>query len=367
MALATQIGPVVLTRGPDRPPVEKVHPLRILLISTSIYALPIKGYGGTEEVVYRLACEFQKRGHQVSVVAPEGSKLPDGMELIPIALGELEETAYRKYANRLGEFDIIHDHTFGGWVYMGSIGVDTPLPIIKTFHTDPSIWGSPPPVQRPCLVGLSRDHARRLSMHLGVSVEYVYNGIDTTFYKPPSDPLKPRSSRLLFMGRYTPEKGALEAMQLCKRKKIPLDCYGDTTMVSNPAYVDRCRQEADEVIVRMFPGVPREETVELYQTHQALLFTPNWDEPFGLTMVEAQACGMLVIALNRGSVKEVVSHESGFVEDDLEDIEYVLDGLPLHDDDPQVRVKWVEENFSIAEMTNGYLRLYNRVRNKELW
>ena len=83
------------------------------------------------------------------------------------------------------------------------------------------------------------------------------------------------------MGRYTAEKGPLEAMQMAQRLRVPLDLYGDTELVASQEYVDRCRNEADGLLVRYNQGVTRTETVELYQRYKALLYLPNWDEPHG--------------------------------------------------------------------------------------
>ncbi|MDZ4263756.1 MAG: glycosyltransferase [Pseudomonadota bacterium] len=346
--------------------------MKICLISTTAFSLPPSGYAGTEEIVYRLALEYQKAGHQVSVVAPEGSTLPDGIELIPTAVMESEESAYEKYKDRLPEWDIIHDHSFGSWVYQSSIGIDPPLPIVKTHHTDPSIWSSAPPVPHPCLVGLSRSHARNLAQAYGINVEHLYNGISLEVYTPPPAPAEgqaayKRNGRLLFLGRYTPEKNPLGAMQLAKRLKIPLDCYGDTRIVSDPAYVDRCRQEADGIIVRMFPGVSREKTVELYRTYRALLHPHQWTEPFGLVLAEAQACGMPVLTLDLGAAREVVSHEkTGYVCQDLNEIEQVLKSGCLSSIKAEDCVAWAQQ-FSVANMAAGYLRLFERVRAGHSW
>lgn len=340
--------------------------MKILLVSPTIYALPPTGYSGTEMIVTVLSKEYQKAGHQVAVMAPEGSTLPEGTELLPVPLRCQEEAAHEKHKERYPEFDIIHDHTFGSWVYLSSIGVDPPLPIVKTFHTDPSVWLRPPPIQHPCLVGISRNHARRLAMHLGITCEYVYNGIDLELYKPPPDDSK-RNGRLLFLGRYTNEKGPLEAMVLAKRLRMPLDCYGDMEIVNSPEYIDRCRREADGVLVRVFPGVSRERTVELYQTYRALVYTPNWSEPFGLVLAEAQACGLPVVTLERGSMPEVVKDGvSGYVCDDIAQMEQVLKDGCLSRIKTEDSVAWAAQ-FSVQKMAIGYLNLFDRLRRGDRW
>ena len=337
--------------------------MKILLISSSIFPLPPQGYSGLEMLVYWLACGFQKAGHQVAVVAPEQSRLPEGIELIPIGLREQEEAYFQKYRERLGEFDIIFDHTFQSWCYTESARREPDLPIVKTFHTDPSIWGSPPPVFHPNLVGISDSHTRRLAMHLGVVVERVYNGLDTEFYTPANGR---RNDKWLWLARYTPEKGCLEAAQLAKRLRVKLDMYGDADIVSSQEYVDRCRREADGLMVRWNPGVTREETVALYRQYRGLLYMPNWEGPFEMVMVEAQLCGLPVVTLDRGPMREVVSSDGGFVCRDAAEVEEVIRSGKIDTLDP-VKVRQGALKFSKEAMTEGYLKLFERVVARDTW
>jgi glycosyltransferase involved in cell wall biosynthesis len=348
--------------------------LKILLIGPTIFKLPLQGYGGTEAIMLSLAEEFNKAGHQVTVVAPEGSVLPEGVTLFPVPLRCSEEEAFSKYRALLGvgvaepdpSWDIIHDHSFGSWVYLESVGVAPALPIVKTHHTDPSIWASPPPVPHPCLVGISTDHAHRLSLAYGVATRRVYNGINLQMYSPPPEGSK-RNGRLLWLGRYTPEKDPLSAMQLAKRLRIPLDCYGDTEIVGDPGYIDRCRAEADGLIVRWYPGVSREKTVELYRTYRALLYTPNWLEPFGLVICEAMACGMPVLTLDRGSMRELVlDGVSGYVCGDISGLEKVLKEGCLASIKAEDCVK-TAARFSKEIMAQEYLNLFAQVRAGNSW
>jgi glycosyltransferase involved in cell wall biosynthesis len=215
-------------------------------------------------------------------------------------------------------------------------------------------------------VGVSTDHAHRLSLAYGVATRRVYNGIDLEMYSPPPEGAK-RNGRLLWLGRYTPEKDPLSAMQLAKRLRMPLDCYGDTEAVSDPAYIDRCRAEADGLIVRWHPGVSREKTVELYRTHRALLYTPNWLEPFGLVIAEAMACGLPVLTLDRGSMKELVADGmSGYVCDDISGLEKVLKEGCLSSLKSEDCVS-TAARFSKYNMAQEYLKLFEQVRQGCPW
>ena len=340
--------------------------MKICIISPNVYRLPPEGYSGTENLISTSAVELARRGHQVAVVAPEGSNLGPGIEVIPVVYRESEEASWQKYRGRLKEFELIWDHTFGSWCYMDSIGVDPPLPIVKTFHTDPSIWESPPPVPHPCLVGISRDHASHLALRFGVACEVAYNGVDVDFYSPPPEDGK-RSARLLALGRYTPEKGFLGAIQLAKRLRYPLDCYGDTEIVGGQEYVDRCRQECDGVIARWNPGVTRAKTVFLYRSYRALLHLHTWREPLGLVPLEAMSCGMPVIAMRRGGPAEtVIDGVTGYLCDDERRAEEVLRSGCLKEIKPEACVARAKE-FTVGKMVDRYLELFERVKNGHLW
>ena len=340
--------------------------MKIMVVTPCIYQLPLRGYGGLEKIAEDLIKGYLNSGHQVSVVAPEGSVLPEGAELIPMALRESEESAYHKYSDQMADFDIVHDHTFEGWPYVASIGRNPQLQVCHTFHTSPGIWSSPPPVPRPNMIGISQNHSRSLAMQLGVPCKTVYNGSDTSFYSPPAKD-KARNGRYLFMGRYTAEKGPLEAIQMAKKLRVPLDLYGDTEMVASQDYVDRCRNEADGLLVRYNQGISRSETVEVYQKYKALLFLPNWDEPHGLVLVEAQLCGLPVITLNRGSMSEVVKHgKSGFVCDTSEEVEDIIRNDKIEKIDPAAPRRWATR-FSTEKMTANYLGLFEEILDIGGW
>lgn len=341
--------------------------MKILLISSTVFPIPLKGYGGLEQIVYELACGLQKKGHQVAVIAPEGSILPDGIELIPVGLRELEESAYRRHQERLesGEFDVIGDHSWEAWSYISAMSKEGSLPIVHTIHTSPTIYQSPPPVQYPCLIGLSDQHCNDIRLHLKIDARRIYNGIDTSFYK--RDPRIKRDSRYLWLARYTPEKGGLVAINMARRTRISLDCVGDVEIIGDQTYMERCRVACDGLRVRFMPGVPRSETLRLYNSHQALLFPVQWSEPFGLTVIEASACETPILTLRRGAMSELVRHgENGFIYDSEEDLEKAIRENVITEISPAACRK-VAEDFTIERMVENYERIYTEVANGERW
>lgn len=341
--------------------------MRILIVSTTIFPLPPTGYSGLEMLTYQIAVGMQKKGHQVSVVAPQGSQLPEGIELIPTGIREAEQAVYMRYKDRLekGDWDVVHDHSWEAWPYMSAVGHEPALPILHTLHTSPTIYGKPPPVMRPCFVGISDSHCQDIRLHLGIDARRVYNGIDLIFYA--QDAGVKRNGRYLFLGRYTPEKGPLVAINLASRLRFALDCVGDVEIVGNPEYVDRCRNLCDGLLVRFRAGVSRDETVKLYRSSKALLFPLQWSEPFGLSIVEASACGLPVLTLRKGAMPELVKDgENGWAfwtEGDLEDA--IKQDWPSKID--PVRARAVAERFSLQAMIDGYEELYKDVANGVRW
>jgi glycosyltransferase involved in cell wall biosynthesis len=320
-----------------------------------------------ENLVYLWACEFQKAGHQVAVVAPGDSKLPAGIELISIGNMENEGAAYMRYKNRLqsGEFNAIFDHTWMWYSIQAQQEADHQLPIIHCWHSDPYGLGSAPPIQKPCILSFSNAQAELIGRRWNTMARVAYHGIDLDFYKP--DPSVPRGNRYLFLARYTPEKGFLELAYLVKKCKASLDAYGDTNIVSNQEYVGRCFAEAQEPQVRVMPGIPRNETIRQFQTHKALLTWPNYVEIFGLTTIEAMACGCPVISKDSGAAKElIINGQTGFVVGTMEHAEELIKTDAVAKINPDDCRKRAEE-FSIAKSAQHHLKIAEDVAKGYYW
>jgi len=327
----------------------------------------LQGYGGLEQLVALWSQAFRDAGHQVSVVCPGGSDLGEGIEIISTGLREPEEAAYLKYKNRLesGEFDAIEDNTWLWYSILSQMESAQQLPIIHCWHTDPYALGTPPPIQKPCIVAFSEAQANIIRSRWNVAVMVVKHGIDLDFYKP--DPSVERGNRYLFLARYTPEKGFLEIANLVKKCKVGLDAFGDMEIVASQDYVRKCFEESDGRQVRVNPGIPREQTVKEYQSHKALITWPNYVEIWGLSTTEALACGCPVISKDSGAAREQIIHgKTGFIVSTLEETEELIKSDAVSKLKTEDIVKQGRK-FSIKKSAQKHLRLLEDMANGIYW
>jgi glycosyltransferase involved in cell wall biosynthesis len=187
----------------------------------------------------------------------------------------------------------------------------------------------------------------------------VHNGIDTSLY-----PLREeKDDYLLFLGRTHPDKGADRAVEAARAAGLPLVM---AVKIADPAEETHWRQEVEPLLphgTRVLGEVSHEEKAELLAGARAVLFPIDWQEPFGLVMTEAMACGTPVLATPRGAVPEVV-------EDGVTGFVLPVDGFAeaaaeavgrLGDLDPRVCRARVEERFSKKAMVDGYERVFRSV------
>lgn len=330
--------------------------MRICVISTTVMVCPPPGYSGLEMLAYQQAEGLAKRGHQVMLMAPHGSTPPEGVELHGTTLREGDKQAYSGYWHRLPAFDAIIDNSWDKWPYMLKAEGKLKAPILCVLHAPvETMFSSPPPVDKPCLVAISKDQAGAVAGHLNREARVCYNGIDTDFYRPGP---KIQKERYLFLARMSKLKGPHIAAAVAKRCDVPLDLVGDDQLVEDPGYAAGIKAMCDEKKIVYHGGKKRSECVGFFQRALAMLHCSFvFREPFGLAPVEAQSSGCPVIAAANGAMGETVKHgETGFLVRTPEEVEDLIKTNALKDISPGKCRAWAEQ-FSVKNMINRYEEL----------
>jgi glycosyltransferase involved in cell wall biosynthesis len=336
--------------------------LRIALLAPVAWRTPPRHYGPWEAVVSLLAEGLVERGVDVTLFATLDSTtrgrlagvVPRGYAEDPSLDAKVCECLHiAEVFERAGEFDLIHNH-FDFLPLTYSQLVDTPL--LTTIHgfSSPNIL----PVYeryngRVSYVAISHaDRSPRLSyaatIHHGIALRQF------TFRDTPDE-------YLLFFGRIHPDKGAAEAIEIARRAGRPLILAG---IVQDAAYFsERVEPQLDGDQVTYVGSVGPSERDRLLGGARALLHPISFPEPFGLSVVEAMACGTPVIAFSRGSMPELIRPGyNGFLVRDVPEAVAALERVTeLHRRDCR---RHVEQHFSAERMVDDYLRVYDAVARR---
>jgi glycosyltransferase involved in cell wall biosynthesis len=335
--------------------------MRVAVLSPVWFPVPPPGYGGIEWIVSLLADGLADAGHEVSLFASGDSHTRAKLESVfPTAPSERIGMTFWELQHALNcfsrqeEFDVIHDHTGLMGLAIGSL-LETPL--VHTVHGP--LTGEPGELYdrvvamapRAHLVSLS--HNQRLPKPDLPWLANVPNALDLSVYPYRRD----RGDYLLFLGRMSPDKGAHRAVTIALEAGLPLKIAGKNAEPAEQAYFDALVRPHLGGEIEYVGEVTHGEKVELLQHARATLFPIEWEEPFGLVMIESMACGTPVIATRWGAVPEVIDHgRTGIIVDDWRD---TADALPAADDlDSAVMRQEVVDRFSPQRMVADYVAAY---------
>ena len=338
--------------------------MKIAVLSPVWFPVPPSGYGGIEWIVSLLADGLADAGHEVTLFASGDSHTRAELsytfrrapsERIGQTFWELQHAL--GCFKRDGEFDVVHDHTGLMGLALGSL-LRTPL--VHTVHGP--LTGPPGELYEQIVRMAPRAHLISLSLNQRRPkpqlpwLANVPNALDLSFY--PYAPMG--GDYLLFLGRMSPDKGAHRAVAVALETGLPLKIAGKC---AEPA-----EQEYFDAMVRPHLGDGREyvgevshgEKVELLRAARATLFPIEWEEPFGLVMIESMACGTPVIATRWGAVPEVVEHgKTGIVVDHWDHMSSALEAASKLD--PAEMRSAVEERFTPERMVADYVAAYESV------
>jgi glycosyltransferase involved in cell wall biosynthesis len=338
--------------------------VRIAILSPVWFPVPPTGYGGIEWVVALLADGLVDAGHDVTLFASGDSRTKATLaSVFPEAPSDKIGWSWIDLRHAVScylrgdEFDVVNDHSGPAAAMVGGL-VETP--VVHTVHGPldeislanyGAIATLAPGVG---LVSISLNQ-RTPAPHLPW-VGNVPNALDLDAYPFHAA----RGEYLLYLGRLSPDKGAHRAIEVARAAGLPIKLAGKKR--------ERAEQDYFDEDVRPLLGDDAEylgETshvtkVALLQNARATVFPIDWEEPFGLVMIESMACGTPVIATRRGAVSEVVEHgRSGIIVDDVSEM---VDAIGAADAiDPAECRRYVEEHFSAARMVTDYVAVYESV------
>lgn len=335
------------------------QPVRVLQVVGPHNDLPTAAYGGSERIVESLAVEMPSLGVEMTTFSVGTAKLPGRVayhfDTAQTTWDRFDDVIQAGKAFAMArEFDVIHYHDVFGAPFASL----SPVPLVTTLHSY-AAGGNPLekfvdgfPDANYVTVSASQ---RSLCSHLRV-VATVPNCI-------PEDIVHEEfragtgGSYLVHLGRMCADKGTDLAVRLAREAGIPLVLAGPVFHPDVEFFAREIKPHIDGVAVTYVETVDGADKVQLLRNALAMVSPGRWNEPFGLSMVEAMAVGTPVLAYRAGSLPEVVDDGvTGFVEDDMPAMLARLDKVRVLDRGRCAAT--ARERFSPCVMAASYLEVY---------
>jgi glycosyltransferase involved in cell wall biosynthesis len=338
--------------------------VRIGIISPVWFRVPPDGYGGIEWVVSLLADSLANAGHEVTLFASGDSKTKARLVSVydkapSFEIGRTLPELHHALAafERHDELDVLNDHSGLAGAALGGL---TDTPFLHTVHG---------PVDGPIApriyeqIGRVAPHVGLVSLSMNQRkprpdlnwVANCPNALDLSVY--PCHPHK--GDYLLFLGRLSPDKGCHRAIAVARQAGLPLKIAGKMNDPEEKVYFRELVEPHLDDQIEYLGEVNHGQKVELLQNARVTLFPIEWEEPFGLVMIESLACGTPVIATRYGAVPEVIEHGVGGLI--VNDYKEMVDAIPETDAmDPWECRSYVEERFAPERMVADYVAAFEQ-------
>jgi glycosyltransferase involved in cell wall biosynthesis len=297
--------------------------MRVAIVAPLVSAIREPQRGGSQAFVSDLARGLVARGHQVDLYCASGSKVP-GVQVVDVGVdpGALAATLYRasgpageglaaataafaKVYAAVGQshYDVVHTHAFDAPAI--SLAKTLRAPVVHTLHLPPDA------AVADALREVARSGRAPIVAAVSAAQARAWRGVVAVdAILPPFIPTQairwsPSAGEgAVFAGRFSPEKGAIEAIAIARAAGVRINIYGDS-YDADYAREQIYPRRADPGVV-IHDGVPRTAIWEVMERAAVVLCPARWEEPFGMVAAEAQACGTPVVAFRRGALDEVI-------------------------------------------------------------
>lgn len=341
--------------------------MKLLFLSTPVGSLGSGIGGGVELTLYNMAQELQRRGHEITVVAPEGSVLPNltGVTLKAIA-GQVQQAAQTQdrnspitippqsllsrmwdYARQVQQqYDLLVNFAYDWLPFYLTPFFDTPIGHFVSMGSLSEVMD-----EAVCQVGRENPDAIAFYTHAQAETfpplphyHCLWSAVDLAQYHLCTTP-KPH---LAWVGRISPEKALEDAVQAAQKTNIPLKIFGKIT---DPAYWENILTTYPDAPIEYCGFLSTQDLQTQLRESQALLMTPRWVEAFGNVAIEALACGVPVIAYQRGGPTEIIQNgKTGFLVPP-DDVASLVTAIQKLDEIDRLSCRqWVETHYSLKAL-----------------
>jgi glycosyltransferase involved in cell wall biosynthesis len=343
--------------------------MRIAILAPFEESIPPQKYGGTELIVYYL-CQILSKKHSVFLLATGDSKTKAKLiSIFPRSIRKekmAQDMKFRESLKYMGiaktvkklkkiNPDIIHNHI--GWRFLPF----APLfksPVVTTLHGPLNV-----PYQQ-FVYGrfkefpfISISNSQRKPFKKLNYAATVYNGIDIKEFDFNDNP---KGDYFAFLARMSPEKGPVQAIKAAKEAGFKLKMAAKVDAVDKEYFEKEVKPLIDGKQIKFLGEIKTSQKSAFLGNAKGLLVPLQWEEPFGLFMTEAMACGTPVIAFKRGSVPEIIKDKkTGFTVKTINQMKESMKKINLIDR-KECR-KWVEENFTAEKMVSEYEKTYKKL------
>jgi len=355
--------------------------LRIAQIAPLWITIPPQKYGGIERIVAMLCDGLTDKGHEVTLFASPGSTAKGNLISVfdkPLLdakiawsnpIWNLRNLSLATEMANKGKFDIIHSHLDLWSLFFCNL---TKTPVLHTMHNP--LYLANADANKDDRLRLFKEEAKRTNIvfisqsakkqamvdFLSDKARVIYNGIDLSHFKFNAK----SGDHFVWIARMNKHKGVENAIAACEKlgKKLLLAGRIDPTQQE---YFKKIIKPHLNGKIKYVGELTEEQLSDFYGQALATLYPIEWEEPFGLVVVESMACGTPVIAYRRGSMPELINDgKTGFVIDS--NISKLTEAMEKVGQINRLAVrKSVEEKFSKERMVDEYEKLYYELCSKQ--